>query len=126
MSALRGLLFAPGNHARRVEKALSLPADGAILDLEDAVAVSEKTAARPLVAAWFCKPRAGKLYVRVNAMSTDWCLGDLTAVALPGLDGIVLPKVESADQLKAVEWVLSSLERDRGLPGGGKIGRAHV
>ena len=44
--ALRSFLFAPGNHARRVEKALTLPADAVILDLEDAVAISEKPATR--------------------------------------------------------------------------------
>ena len=46
---MRSLLFAPGNHARRVEKALGLAADGVILDLEDAVAISEKAATRPVV-----------------------------------------------------------------------------
>lgn len=119
MPALRSLLFAPGNHARRVEKALTLPADGVILDLEDAVAISEKAATRPMVVEAFGKPRHGKLYVRVNAMSTDWCHADLLAIVHPGLDGIILPKVEDPDQLKAAEWVLASLERDRGLPVGG-------
>ena len=47
--ALRSFLFAPGNHARRVEKALTFPADAVILDLEDAVAVSEKPATRDMV-----------------------------------------------------------------------------
>lgn len=116
MSALRSFLFAPGNHARRVEKALTLAADAVILDLEDAVAISEKVSTRPLVAEAFGKPRHGKLYVRVNAVSTDWCLGDLLAVVQPGLDGIILPKVESADQLRAADWVMTSLERDRRLP----------
>ena len=119
MSALRSLLFAPGNHARRVEKALTLEADGVILDLEDAVAIAEKPATRPMVVAAFAKPRTGRLYVRINAMSTDWCHGDLLAIVQPGLDGIILPKVEHADQLKAADWVIGSLERDRGLPVGG-------
>lgn len=119
MPALRSLLFAPGNHARRVEKALGLPADGVILDLEDAVAISEKAAARPLVVDAFAKPRHGKLYVRVNALSTEWCHADLLAIVQRGLDGIILPKVEAPDQLRAVDWVLTSLERDRGLPIGG-------
>ncbi len=119
MPALRSLLFAPGNHARRVEKALTLAADGVILDLEDAVAISEKAATRPMVVEAFGKPHHGKLYVRVNAMSTDWCHADLLAIVHPGLDGIILPKVEDPDQLKAAEWVLASLERDRGLPVGG-------
>ena len=50
MTLNRSFLFAPGNHARRVEKAFTIGADAVILDLEDAVAVAEKAAARPLVA----------------------------------------------------------------------------
>ncbi len=112
---MRSLLFAPGNHARRVEKALSLPADGVILDLEDAVAVSEKPATRAKVVAAFGAPRQGKLYVRVNALSTEWCFADLVAIVHAGLDGIVLPKTESADELKSADWVIGSLEQERGL-----------
>lgn len=116
---MRTLLFAPGNHARRVEKALTLAADGVILDLEDAVAIAEKPAARGQVVAAYGAPRTGKLYVRVNALTTDWCHADLLAIVQQGLDGIILPKVEEPDHLKAVDWVLTSLERDRGLPIGG-------
>jgi citrate lyase subunit beta/citryl-CoA lyase len=119
MTALRSLLFAPGNHARRVEKALGLPADGVILDLEDAVAVSEKAATRPTVVDAFGKPRAGKLYVRVNALTTDWCYADIAAVVRPGLDGIILPKVEHPNELQTADWMIGNLERERGLPPGG-------
>jgi citrate lyase subunit beta / citryl-CoA lyase len=112
---MRSLLFAPGNHARRVEKALTLAADGVILDLEDAVAVSEKVAARPAVAEAFAKPRAGKLYVRVNALTTEWCFGDIVAIVQTGLDGIILPKVEHAHELQTADWLIGNLERERGL-----------
>lgn len=115
---LRSLLFAPGNHARRVEKALSLDADAVILDLEDAVAIAEKTATRAVVAAALEQPRQGLLYVRVNAVDTDFCHGDLVAVVQRGLDGIILPKVESAAALATIDWLLAQLERDRGLPSG--------
>jgi citrate lyase subunit beta/citryl-CoA lyase len=115
---LRSLLFAPGNHARRVEKALSLDADAVILDLEDAVAIAEKSATRAMVAAALERPRQGLLYVRVNAVDTDFCYGDLVAVAQRGLDGIILPKVESAAALATIDWLLGQLERDRGLPPG--------
>jgi len=114
--ALRSFLFAPGNHARRVEKALTLPADAVILDLEDAVAISEKPATREIVTQVFGQSRHGKLYVRVNAYSTEWCYTDIVTIARAGLDGIILPKVESADQLRSVDWLLSNLERDRNLP----------
>ncbi len=116
---LRSLLFAPGNHARRVEKALSLDADAVILDLEDAVATAEKPAAREAVAVTLARPRQGLLYVRVNAVDTHFCHGDLRSVVQPGLDGIVLPKVESAAALTTIDWLVAQLERERGLPMGG-------
>src|SRR5581483_7775061 len=84
-SVLRSLLFAPGNHARRVEKALTLDADAVILDLEDAVATAEKPAARDAVVAAFALPRSALLYVRVNAVDTEFCYGDLVAVVRPGV-----------------------------------------
>src|SRR5438128_6620324 len=113
---LRSFLFAPGNHARRVEKALTLDADAVILDLEDAVATAEKPATRAAVAAALTAPRSGLLYVRVNAVDTEFCYGDLVAVARSGLDGIILPKVESAAALATIDWLLSQLEREQGLP----------
>jgi citrate lyase subunit beta/citryl-CoA lyase len=113
---LRSFLFAPGNHTRRVEKALSLDADAVILDLEDAVAIAEKAATRNLVAAALEHRRQGLLYVRVNAVDTEFCYWDIVAVLRPGLDGIILPKVESAAELATIEWLLAQLERDRGLP----------
>jgi citrate lyase subunit beta/citryl-CoA lyase len=115
---LRSFLFAPGNHARRVEKALSLDADAVILDLEDAVAIAEKPATRAVVVAAFERPRQGLLYVRVNAVDTEFCYGDLVAIVRHGLDGIVLPKVESAAGIATIDWLLAQLERDRALPPG--------
>lgn len=111
----RSLLFSPGNHARRVERALSLDADAVILDLEDAVAISEKVSTRSIVVEALQRPRRCRGYVRVNAMATEFCYGDLVAVVQPGVDGIVLPKVEPATDLRAVDWVVSQLERERGL-----------
>ena len=113
---LRSFLFAPGNHARRVEKALSLDADAVILDLEDAVAIAEKAATRKVVAAALERPRRALLYVRINAVDTEFCYGDLMAVVQSGLDGIILPKVESTAGLATIDWLLAQLERDRGLP----------
>src|SRR5262249_54990817 len=112
---LRSFLFAPGNHARRVEKALSLDADAVILDLEDAVASAEKRATRDAVVAVLARPRRPLLYVRVNAADTEFCYGDLTTIVRPGLDGIILPKVESVTGLATVDWLLAQLEREYGL-----------
>jgi citrate lyase subunit beta / citryl-CoA lyase len=115
MQPLRSFLFAPGNHARRVEKALSLDADAVILDLEDAVATAEKRATRDAVIAALVRPRRALLYVRVNAVDTEFCYGDLAAIVRPGLDGVVLPKVESAAGLATADWLLGQLEREQGL-----------
>lgn len=118
MPLFRSFLFTPGNHARRVEKALSLGADAVILDLEDAVAVAEKVATRPLVMQAVQQPRTCLAYVRVNAMSTEWGYADLVAVTRAGVDGIVLPKVETASELKAADWLIGALEREHGLAAG--------
>jgi len=115
---LRSLLFAPSNHARRVEKALSLDADAVILDLEDAVAIAEKPAAREAITATLARPRQGLLYVRVNAIDTEFCHGDLLSVIQPGLSGIILPKVENPAALTTIDWLLVQLERERELPAG--------
>ena len=115
MQPLRSFLFAPGNHARRVEKALSLDADAVILDLEDAVATAEKRATRDAVIAALVRPRRPLLYVRVNAVDTEFCYGDLAAIVRPGLDGVILPKVESAAGLATADWLLAQLEREQGL-----------
>ena len=111
----RSFLFAPGNHARRAEKALMLGSDAVILDLEDAVAVSEKAATRPMVLAALAKPRRCRGYVRVNAMSTEWGYADIVAAVAPGVDGLLIPKVESAEDLKAADWIVGALEREREL-----------
>lgn len=119
MPPLRSFLFAPGNHPRRVEKALTLDADAVILDLEDAVAIAEKPATRGAVVAAFAQQRTGLLYVRVNAADTEFCYRDLTAIVRAGLDGIILPKVESAASLQTIDWLLGNLERERDLAAGG-------
>ena len=118
MSIHRSFLFAPGNHPRRVEKALLLDADAVILDLEDACPIAEKKATRPVVVAACQLPRKGRGYVRVNASSTEFGYGDIVAVVQKGVDGIILPKLESADEIRAVDWVIANLEKERGLPVG--------
>ena len=80
MEISRTFLFAPGNHARRVEKSVTLGADAVILDLEDAVANAEKTAARAVVVEALARPRRCRGFVRINPLETQWCYGDLTTV----------------------------------------------
>jgi len=133
---LRSLLFAPANHARHAQSALNGAADGVILDLEDAVAVGEKPtarlAARELLAsraaddagngAAHTSQRYPIRYVRINGLTTPYAYADLLAVVGPGLDGVVLPKAESAAQIATLDWLLTQLERERGLaPGATEI-----
>lgn len=114
----RTMLFTPADHPRKVAKVFDAGADAVILDLEDAVAVAAKPAARAEAVAALRKPRGCLGYVRVNGLETDFAYGDFRAVVGPGLDGIVLPKAEGADQLKTADWLLSALEREEGLPVG--------
>ena len=114
----RSFLFAPGNVARRVEKALTLQADAVIVDLEDSVATAEKAATRKAVAAALERPRRGRGYVRVNAPSSAFCFSDLVETIHRKVDGVVLPKVESAADLHAIDWMMWNLERERGMAEG--------
>ncbi|MSP51639.1 MAG: CoA ester lyase [Alphaproteobacteria bacterium] len=115
MRLLRSFLFVPGNHSRKVEKVFGVGADAVILDLEDAVAIAEKPATRATVVEALKKPHRSLGYIRVNALDTEYCYGDFHAIVGPWLDGIMVPKVEAADQLKTVDWLLAQIERERGL-----------
>ncbi|MEM8570528.1 MAG: CoA ester lyase [Pseudomonadota bacterium] len=97
----RSVLYMPGSKERALEKAKGLAADALILDLEDAVAPAEKTAARELVAKAVEAGGYGsrKLIVRVNGMDTEWGHADLARAAKAGPDAILLPKVESASHI---------------------------
>ena len=118
LHANRTYLFAPGNHERRVEKALGLGADVVILDLEDAVAVSEKKSTRDLINKTLKQPRNCAVFVRVNAYDTEFCYGDICSIVSENLDGIVLPKLESLEDLRSIDWLLGNLEQERGLLNG--------
>lgn len=115
---IRSFLFTPANVARRVEKALTLEADAVIIDLEDSVAASDKASSRARVVEALAKPRRPRAYVRVNAPSTPYCYRDLVETVHKGLDGIVVPKIESAADLHAIDWLVAALERERGIEEG--------
>ncbi|QTZ95567.1 HpcH/HpaI aldolase/citrate lyase family protein [Streptomyces auratus] len=106
----RSVLYMPGANERALEKAKSLPADALILDLEDAVAPDAKPEARKRVAAAAASGEYGfrELTIRVNAPGTAWHDDDLRAAAEAGPDAVVVPKVESADTVRAVERALEA------------------
>lgn len=119
--ALRSLLFTPGHREHMVGKALELDADAVILDLEDGVPWPQKQAARDGVVSAIATPRSPlgpTRLVRVNAAETGLLEQDLDAVVRPGLDGIVLPKLEDPRLLDTVGTHLDQLEADRGIERG--------
>ena len=121
----RSVLYMPGSNARALEKAKTLPADGLILDLEDAVAPDAKAVAREALVAAVKGGGYGKreVVVRINALDTGMTLGDLAAV-IPGRpDGIVLPKCAGAADVNKLARLfpeefeaLESSVRDQGGP----------
>jgi citrate lyase subunit beta / citryl-CoA lyase len=114
---MRTMLFTPANHARHVEKALAGPADAVILDLEDAVAVEEKPGARALLPGILAglPATAPRVFVRVNCLTTPFAYADLRSAVRVGLSGIVLPKVESREDVATADWLLTQLEAEQGL-----------
>lgn len=115
---LRNLLFAPGDSARKADKALVSDADGVILDLEDSVAPPGKDAARALVAALLPSVSRPGVVVRVNPRGTPWYLSDLAAVVPHRPAAILLPKCAGPGDLLALDHHLEALETAHGLPAG--------
>jgi citrate lyase subunit beta / citryl-CoA lyase len=98
---LRSLLFVPGDSERKFARARTSRADALILDLEDSVAPPQKAAARQIVAKLLDDPstREWSYFVRVNALDTGLALDDLVAVVKPGLNAIMIPKANGAEDL---------------------------
>ncbi|HEU0214924.1 MAG TPA: CoA ester lyase [Jiangellaceae bacterium] len=123
----RSCLAVPGSSSKMLDKAQGLPADQVFLDLEDAVAPLAKVDARKNVVAaladgdWGTKTRV----VRVNDWTTSWTYGDVISVvegAGADLDCLMLPKVQSAEHVVALDLLLSQVERSVGL----EVGRIGI
>ncbi|MBV9844069.1 MAG: CoA ester lyase [Kutzneria sp.] len=120
----RSCLAVPGSSQKMIDKARTLPADHVFLDLEDACAPLAKPAARARIVAalneggWDHRVRA----VRVNDWTTEWTYRDVMEVvegAGANLDCVVLPKVQTAKQVEALDLLLTQIEKAIGLPAGG-------
>jgi len=100
-----------------IQKACSLPVDAITLDLEDAVPIAEKEAARKLVRdnLSLLVSEGSDVYVRVNSLKTGLTTKDLEAVLYQGLTGIMLPKCESKENIHELERLIEALEEDRKL-----------
>ena len=104
----RSVLYMPGSNARALDKARTLPADGLILDLEDAVAPDAKELARKQVCEAVAAGGFGlrEIIIRVNALSTRWGYEDIAMASKSGADALLLPKVESADAIRHMEAIM--------------------
>lgn len=105
----RSVLYMPSSNAKALEKAKTLPVDGIIFDLEDAVAPDAKAEAREAAAAAVRSGAYGarELIIRVNGLGTEWHDADIAAAAAAGPDVVLVPKVNSAEE---VQQLVAALE----------------
>ena len=108
----RSLHFVPGGNSRMLTKALSLPADSLILDLEDSVPAVDKAAVREEVCDWLRTTDFGaqEKLVRINPLNSPWGKQDLEAIMRCAPDGIVLPKVIDRSDVEAAEELMQQVE----------------
>lgn len=121
---LRSMLFVPGDSERKFAKARDTDADALILDLEDAVAPTMKDAARAHVSSLLDdrSKHSWQFFVRVNSFDTGMTFDDMAAVVKPGLDGLLIPKADSAETIVEVGHKLLELESQNGMePGSVKL-----
>jgi citrate lyase subunit beta/citryl-CoA lyase len=116
----RSLHFVPGGNERMIAKALTLPADGLILDLEDAVAPDRKADTRPIVRRWLTELGFGgrERWVRMNPIATGLGVADLDETIAGRPDGYVVPKPRHAGDIREVAEHLDRLEHHHGIPHG--------
>ena len=116
VTTLRSLLYAPANRPDMVAKMPRFAPDGVILDLEDGTPPAEKVGARAtaIEAAWALRERfVGSIWLRVNAPRDRLIAGDLACATGGAFDGVVVPKIERAQD---VEWIETALHRDEAGP----------
>jgi citrate lyase subunit beta/citryl-CoA lyase len=112
----RSLLYVPAANDRALARAHELPVDGLLIDLEDGVAPSAKESARDAALAAIAGgfgPR--EVLLRVNGTGTPWRAADLAAAARSGADGVLLPKVERAEEIVAAAGALEAAGAPEGL-----------
>jgi citrate lyase subunit beta/citryl-CoA lyase len=110
----RSVLYMPGSNARAIAKARTLPVDGIIIDLEDAVAPDAKEQARLQVAEAVKAGGFGarEVFIRVNGIDTPWHADDLAAASQAGPDAILVPKISAVAQLERVGQRLLDMKAD--------------
>jgi len=123
MDILRSWMFVPGNSEKMLNKAIGLAnLDVAMFDLEDGAPPNQKDLARELVASTLGRPAGGpRRFVRINALASERREADLRAVLRAGLQGLVLPKVERADEVTLVDRLLAEQEPRADLRAGSVV-----
>ena len=116
----RSLHFVPGGNERMIAKAITGPADGLILDLEDAVAPERKAATRPIVRGWLEQLDFGgrERWVRMNPIFSEHGERDLEETIAGRPDGYVVPKPRHAGDIRRIAEILDKLEQRHSLPHG--------
>ena len=117
MTALRSLLFVPGNKDNMLNKALGFKPDVFVPDMEDSVPTGEKENARNLIAEYLPKLAESGVSIvpRVNSLDTKWALDDLAAIVGPHIYGISIGKINTPADIKIISDHLSLLEQKAGL-----------
>jgi citrate lyase beta subunit len=120
LARARTFLFVPANRPERIAKALATGTDIVVVDLEDAVAPGDKTAARQTLLTWLDSSPDERVTVRINAADTEWHEQDLEACRHSGIAGVMLPKADSAMQVEHVHGasgkpVLCIIETGQGI-----------
>ncbi|MDK1081185.1 MAG: CoA ester lyase [Anaerolineae bacterium] len=121
MHARRALLYMPGDERRKIEKASSLDVDCICMDMEDGVALSKKAEARAVIAQAMRELDFGdsERCIRINGIGSGFENDDLAVALAAQPDTIVLPKVESAEQVAWISAKIESYELLNNLPAGG-------
>ena len=107
---IRTALFVPGNRPDRIEKAFNTEADVIIIDLEDAVPLSEKETSRSKVREKVAQYADRMMLIRINALGSPFIKDDLEEAVVQGVNGIILPKVEKPDDIHEINSLLCKVE----------------
>src|SRR5688572_20726907 len=121
----RSWLFVPGDRPDRVAKALASAAEAVIIDLEDSIAHDAKLSTRANLRKMLGGPRRSNVFVRINEITSEWFEEDIRALDSLDVAGVVLPKTNSADELRSVagllermdtgQWIVPILESAAGI-----------
>lgn len=118
LGLIRTALFVPGNRPDRVDKAVRTTADAVIIDLEDAVPYASKKEARQFAREKIIQYKSRNIFVRINALDSEFMRDDLETVVVEDLSCIIVPKIESGNQVRQIDQYLFKEEKRKGIEPG--------